>query len=212
MPSDRRLLATLLPALALALTVCAVASGATTGAPTSGTAAGVATPAGGPSEAPSLYDLESRWTDQRGDTLRLAHLAGTVRVVAMVYTSCAATCPLIVADLRRVAAAVPAAQRERVGLVLVSLDPARDTPGRLAAWAAQARLDPARWTLLAGSDDDTRELAAALGVRYEALPGGEVAHTNVVTVLDRRGRLAHQQSGLGAGTAATTRAVLDLLR
>jgi protein SCO1/2 len=159
----------------------------------------------------SLYDLPSVWRDQRGETLRLPTLAGTVRVVAMVYTSCRATCPLIVADLKRIEAAIPPDRRDGLGFVLVSLDPERDTPGRLAEWAAGTRLDPVRWTLLAGDDDAIRELATTLDVRYQAQPDGELAHTNGLTVLDQSGRITHRQAGLG-DTQATIAAVLALLR
>lgn len=158
----------------------------------------------------SLYDLPSVWRDQRGDTVRLPALAGKVRVLAMVYTSCQATCPLIVADLKRIERALPPDRRDRVGFILVSLDPARDTPGRLAEWAARTGLDPARWTLLAGGDDAVRELAAALDVRYQPQPDGELAHTNGLTVLDAAGGVAHRQLGLGDtdATIGATRALL----
>lgn len=160
----------------------------------------------------SAYELTSSWVSQRGDTLRLADLAGPVRVVAMVYTECRATCPLIVADLQRVLATVPPERQADVGVVLVSLDPERDTPGRLAEWARQTRLDPARWTLLNGSDDAVRELAATLDVRYQAQPDGEVAHTNAIHVLDARGAVVHRQAGLGEPAAETAAVVARLLR
>lgn len=159
----------------------------------------------------SLYDLPSAWRDQRGAAVRLPSLAGRVRVVAMVYTSCHATCPLIVADLKRIEASIPAARRDAVGFVLVSLDPERDTPGRLAEWAARTQLDPSRWTLLNGDDDAVRELSATLGVRYQAQADGELAHTNAITVLDATGAVAHQQLGLGDPAGATVAAVRTLL-
>jgi protein SCO1/2 len=158
----------------------------------------------------SLYDLSSRWRDQRGDTLRLASLAGRVRVVAMVYTSCHTSCPLVVAELKRIEAALPADRRDGAGFVLVSIDPERDTPGRLAEWAERTRLDPTRWTLLAGDDDAVRELAATLDVRYQVQPDGELAHTNAITVLDDEGHVAWRQSGLGDADAMI-RAVAGLL-
>jgi protein SCO1 len=170
-----------------------------------------ATPAAAP-DAFSLYDLPSVWHDQTGAELRLPALAGKVRVVALVYTSCQATCPLIVGDLKRIETSLPAARRDDVGFVLVSLDPARDTPGRLAAWAARTGLDPARWTLLNGDADAVRELAATLAVRYQPQANGELAHTNAITVLDRAGAIAFQQVGLGAAARGTVDAVAGLLR
>jgi protein SCO1/2 len=160
----------------------------------------------------SLYDLPSVWRDQRGAAVRLPALAGRVRVVAMVYTSCHATCPLIVGDLKRIEAAIPAGRRGDVGFVLFSLDPARDTPERLARWAAQTRLDDATWTLLTGAPDAVREMAAALGVRYQPQADAELAHTNVITVLDATGAPVHQQVGLGAAAHGTVAAVQRLLR
>ena len=179
--------------------------------PSEGNAASESAVAAAPVSDFSVYDLPSTWRDQRGDTLRLAALAGHVRVVAMAYTSCEATCPLIVADLKRVEASLPAERRGDVGFVLVSLDPERDTPGRLAEWAARTGLDPARWTLLAGADDAVRELAATLDVRYQRQPDGELAHTNGLTVLDSAGAVAHRQAGLG-DTEATIRVLGELLR
>lgn len=165
-----------------------------------------ATPAGF-----SLYDLDSSWRDQRGDSLALGDLAGKVRVVALVYASCHTTCPVLVNEMKRIEAKLPAGREPDVGFVLVSLDPARDTPGRLARWADDVRLDQARWTLLHGSDASVRELAATLGVRYQVQPDGEVAHANVITVLDRTGFVVHQQATLGEATVATSAIVNRLI-
>jgi protein SCO1/2 len=171
-----------------------------------------ARPAARREDAYSLYDLPSSWRDQHGTRLRLPALAGRVRVVAMVYTSCHATCPLIVADLKRIESSIPAARRDAVGFVLVSLDPARDTPGQLAAWAARTQLDSARWTLLNGDADAVREVAAALGVRYQPQANDELAHTNAITVLDPAGIVVHQQVGLGAQASGTIDAVRLAIR
>ena len=159
----------------------------------------------------SVYGLDSRWRDQAGDTLRLPALAGRVRVVAFVYTSCHTTCPLILRDLKAIEAALPESRRDDVGFVLVSIDPERDTPGRLAEWGADAALDPSRWTLLSGADDAVRELAVTLGVSYQALPDGEVAHTNAITVLDAEGIVAYRRPGLDEPIATTAAAVSRLL-
>lgn len=160
----------------------------------------------------SLYALTSEWHDQSGRALRLVDLGDQVHLVAMVYTSCTVTCPLIVAELKRIEAAVPAAQRDRLGVVLVSLDPDRDTSERLAEYARDSRLDTTRWTLLNGSDADVRELAAVLDVRYQAQPDGEIAHTNGIAVLDRRGVVVRYQPTLGGPADETIAVVRRLLQ
>ena len=89
--------------------------------------------------AGSVYDLGSRWQDQTGTDVALDALGGQVRVVAMIYASCAHTCPLIIGDLKRLEAALGARAND-VGFVLVTLDPANDTPERLAEFATSSRL------------------------------------------------------------------------
>ncbi|HEX2205176.1 MAG TPA: SCO family protein [Longimicrobium sp.] len=150
----------------------------------------------------SVYDLEAPWRDPTGVERALGSLGGKVRVVAMVYTHCTHTCPMVVAEMKRLEAALGAGERGGVGFVLVSLDPERDTPARLAESAASMRLDPARWTLLAGDAGAVRELAALLGVRYRAEADGQISHSNAYFVLDAAGRVVHRQEGLGAGTDA----------
>lgn len=153
----------------------------------------------------SVYHLPSEWLDQEGARRTLGSLGGRVQVVAMAYTSCAYACPRLLLDMKRIEGELgPDAD---VGFVLVSIDPARDTPARLAEYATGARLDPARWTLLTGDDDAVLELAAVLGVQYREAAPGEFVHSNLLTVLDADGTPVHRQEGLGADPAATLRAI-----
>ena len=149
----------------------------------------------------SVYDLEAPWTDQTGQSQPLSSLAGKVRVVAMTYTRCPHTCPMIVGELKRLEAEMTPDQASRVGFVLFSLDPARDTPARLAEHARMARLSPDRWTLLTSTDEQVRELAALLGIRYRREGTGEISHSNTWLVLDAQGRVIYRRDGLEGGTA-----------
>jgi protein SCO1/2 len=165
-------------------------------------------PAADREERFSVYALaDEPWRDATGEERTLASLAGRVQVVAMVYTHCAHTCPRIVADLKRVEAEVEATHPGAAGLVLVTLDPARDTPERLREFAEGARLAPERWTLLAGTEEGTRALAALLSVRYREEAGREIAHTNALIVLDRAGRIVHRREALDEPLEATVEAV-----
>ncbi|MEX0892424.1 MAG: SCO family protein [Gemmatimonadota bacterium] len=160
-----------------------------------------------PASDMSLYHLDAVWTDQHGQERTLASLAGRPQAVAMVYTHCSAACPQLVLDLMRLEAAAPAGS---LGLVLVSIDPARDTPERLGAFAAKAGLDPERWTLLTGTDGHVRALAALLGVQYRQA-GEDFNHSNVISLLDAGGVVAHRQEGLAADNSATVAALEKLL-
>jgi len=154
-----------------------------------------------PAQNMSLYQVSSEWTTQNGDTVKLRALAGRAQVAAMAYTSCEVACPRIVASMKRIQ---EEAHSRDVGFVIISIDPERDTPEALKEYATKMDLDESAWTLLTGEPDDVLELAALFGVRYRKMADGEFAHSNIITVLNRQGRIVYQQNGLGADLTAET--------
>jgi protein SCO1/2 len=188
---------TIIRALApVAAALLALPGCAPSGSHASAVTASAAAPA---SDRYSVYDLDARWRDQRGVARQLSSLRGRPQVVAMIYTHCSTTCPFTVAEMKRIERESP----RDAGFVLVSLDPARDDPARLAEFARERGLDPNRWTLLDGSDDAVRELATVLGVRYRRLSPEELAHSNALTLLDADGVVAWQHAGLDAAEEIT---------
>lgn len=149
----------------------------------------------------SVYQLDSHWQNQQGNSLNIQQLAGKKQIVAMIYTDCITACPVIVSDLKSIQAALSPEQQQRLGFVLVSLTPARDTPKIMRHFASKRKLDE-HWTLLSGNDEQVRTLAMALNIRYMGLADGEVAHSNTMTVLDEQGRVQFQQTGLPGGPEA----------
>jgi len=156
----------------------------------------------------SIYDLESSWTNQRNEAVNLRDLSGKPRVICMFFSHCAYACPRITADMLSIEARLAAEQRDRVGFVMASFDVDRDTPEILATFAAAKEL-PDSWQLLHGGEDETRELAAALGIRYRREEEGSFAHANIITVLDADGQIVYQEEGLGADLSPL---VTELLR
>jgi protein SCO1/2 len=86
-----------------------------------------------------------------------------------------------------------------VSFVLVSLDPPRDSPRALRRFAREHHLDLTRWRLLAPSEEDVRDVAAVLGVRYGPAASGEIVHSGLIVALDRNGVVRHRQVGVGQG-------------
>ncbi|HUJ58349.1 MAG TPA: SCO family protein [Kofleriaceae bacterium] len=145
---------------------------------------------------PSLYDLALPLTRASGDVVGLDVDRGHPTLISMFYGSCSVACPVLVDKIAGALAQLPDADRRDARVLLVSFDPARDTPARLRELANEHRLD-ARWTLAAASDGDARTLAAVLGIRYRAAPGGQFFHTAAVVALDRDGRIVARMDGLG---------------
>lgn len=73
--------------------------------------------------------------DQRGDTVTLEQFRGRPLIVAFAYAHCATVCPVIVAEAKAAHQALPGST-----LVIITLDPWRDTPSRLPAIAASWQL------------------------------------------------------------------------
>jgi len=151
----------------------------------------------------SLYQAETEWTSDFGKKMKLDRLRGKPQVIAMFFTSCEYACPVLVHDVRRIEAALPENLRTNVGFVLVTFDTERDTVEALHAYREKLSLDPDRWVLLRGGNDDVFELSALLGVKFKKDQRGQFAHSNIITVLNPEGEIIHQQIGLNQNPAAS---------
>ena len=154
-----------------------------------------------PKQAPlpgdSIYQLPVKLTDQDGNTRDWRSLRGKPRVVSMFYTSCKYICPLIVDSGKAVEHRLTPAQRDRVGLVLVSMDPARDDPAALKKVVEQRKLDTGRWTLASPPKGEVRSVAGVLGIKYRALADGEFNHTSSLVLVDADGRILARTERMG---------------
>ena len=159
-----------------------------------------------PLKARSLYQLDAQWTNDGGAAVRLASLRGKPVVLAMFFAQCEYACPVLVNDIQRMRAALPEAVRKDAQLVLVSFDTERDTPAALAAYRERASLD-ASWTLLRGDKNAVQELAMLLGVKFKQDARGQFAHSNLLTVLNAEGEIAHQRPGLQGDMSELAQAV-----
>lgn len=158
----------------------------------------------------SIYNLPSHWTTQDGNEIELKDLQGKVLAMVMIYTSCQAACPRLVADMRNIEKQIPEDKMEDVQFVFVSIDPKTDTPERLTAFAKENDMEEDKWLFLRGTEEDTREFAAVLAVNYKKISPMDFSHSNIISVFDKGGELAHQQEGLGVDNKETVQAIIDL--
>ena len=155
----------------------------------------------------SLYQLDAKWTNDAGASVQLASLHGQPVVLAMFFASCEYACPLIVDDMKRLGASLPADVRAHAQFVLVSFDTARDTPAALHAYRERMKLD-GQWTLLHGDTASVQELAMLLGVKFKQDARGQFSHSNLITVLNPAGEIAHQRAGLMGDVSEAAKAVV----
>ena len=160
-------------------------------APPSGGATNVSIPKN------SVYQLSDGFTDQNGKNFNLATRKGQVQLVAMFYSACKYACPLIIDSAKGVEKALSPELRGKLAVLLISFDPARDTPAALAALAVERKLDLSRWTLARTNSSGVRKVAALLGVRYRELANGEFNHSSQLIVLDAQGRFLARTEKMG---------------
>lgn len=158
----------------------------------------------------SIYNLPSTWTTQDGKDIELKELRGKVLVMVMIYTSCKASCPRLVADMREIQKKVPAEKNEDVKYVFVSIDPEVDTPERLKAFAKENQMDSNQWLFLRGSKENTQEFAAVLAFNYKRISPMDFSHSNIISVFDKEGVLAHQKEGLGEDDSQVIKTINEL--
>lgn len=146
----------------------------------------------------SVYQLDARMTDQSTRGTTLASRRGRVQLVSMFYTSCRYICPLIVDSGLAIEKKLTPAEKQRLGITLISMDPKRDDAAALSRVATQRKLDLKRWTLLRPQQSDVRPIAGVLGVRYRELADGEFNHTSALVLLDAEGRVLARTEQLGS--------------
>lgn len=96
-----------------------------------------------------------RLTDQDGRAFGGAELRGYVWVAGFIFTRCPTICPAISARMARIQHRARGIE-EGFRLVSFSVDPAYDTPERLAAYARRYKASPRMWKMLTGSIDSMK--------------------------------------------------------
>ena len=158
----------------------------------------------------SVYNLPSEWTNQNNEEIKLEDMKGDIVVAVMIYTTCKAACPRLIADVRRIYEKVSDKANKQVKYVFVSIDPEIDTPERMKEFAIENEMDSKQWVFLRGDIEDTREFAAVLAVSYKRISPIDFSHSNIISVFDKEGVLVHQKEGLGVDDSSTIEAIEKL--
>ena len=143
----------------------------------------------------TVPDLEV--TTQAGEARHLYRDLVQGKVVAMnfIFTSCTTVCPTMGATFARVQKMLGERGKD-VALISVSIDPANDTPERLAEWSQRLGAKPG-WTLVTGNKTDIDAILKSLGL-FSADPA---AHTPVVLVANEPEGRWERVDGLATPTA-----------
>ncbi|OPC33458.1 electron transporter SenC [Elizabethkingia meningoseptica] len=144
----------------------------------------------------SVFNLQSSWEQPDGSKIKLENLKGKVLTMVMIYTSCKTACPRLTADMKEIEAKVGHTNTDDLKYVLVSIDPEHDTPEKMRDFIKNNGLEGKQWVFLRGNEEDTRELANVLAVKYKKITPMDFSHSNIISVFSKAGTLVHQKEGL----------------
>ncbi len=131
-------------------------------------------------------------TTQDGRTLKMSDLRGKVCLVSFVFTTCNGSCPATTHRMGQVQTALKEsglAKGDRVRLLSITLDPARDTPEVLRKYMELYDADPAGWTFLTGEKERVAKVIADWGMWAKPAANGQLDHPSRVFLVDQRGRI-----------------------
>lgn len=126
--------------------------------------------------------------DQNGAAFGEEDLRGHWSLVFFGFSHCPDMCPTALTNISAALDAMPAAQTARIEPVLITVDPARDTPEVLKAYAAN--FHPSL-VALTGTKQAVEQAAAAFKVYYQKAAGSNedyiVNHSGFVYVMNPEG-------------------------
>jgi protein SCO1/2 len=132
-------------------------------------------------------------TDHEGRSFNLSQLRGRVVLLYFGYTSCTEACPLM---FSKVSAAyrLLGEDKEKVSVLLVTVDPERDTREKLKQYLHYFKLNA---TGLTGEREEIDAVTNRYGAKYEieksnSALGYHVNHTTDLFLIDQSGKLRHR--------------------
>lgn len=158
----------------------------------------------------SIYNLPDDWVNQDGEEMQLKELRGDIVVAVMIYTTCKAACPRLVADMKNIHDQLSEDAKDQSKFVFVSIDPETDTPERMKAFSIENEMDSDNWVFLRGSEENTRDFASVLAVSYKRINPMDFSHSNIISVFDQNGVLSFQREGLDKDDSSIVEAINKL--
>jgi protein SCO1/2 len=125
-------------------------------------------------------------TDQTGAQFQSAtQLKGLIWVADFIFTNCTGPCPRMSSQMHQVQTGL--AGVEDVRLVSFTVDPDRDTPQVLAAYAARFEARPGTWFFLTGPRDALRQLSRNAFMLGDV--DGNLQHSTRFALVDRSSKI-----------------------
>jgi protein SCO1/2 len=157
---------------------------------------------GRPAPLPDLGTAPTyQLTNQESQLVKSSDLLGQVQLVSFIWTNCTDICPLVTTEMKTLQVALQSKNLEsHVHLVSISVDPERDTPEVMKAYAQGYGADLSRWQFLTGDVETVRgAVVTGFHIPMEKGPVGgahsahggnsdyNVSHSGKIALVDKTG-------------------------
>jgi protein SCO1/2 len=144
----------------------------------------------------TAYPWQLPLSDQDGGRFDLRDYRGKTLLLGFMFTRCPVACPMQTAKMAKVQDVLSAELKGRSRFLSISIDPTRDTPAQLAAYAKAFGADLTHWRFGLTQDDAAlKRLIDALAVNVKTREDGTLEHKMVVFLIDASGRVVQRYVG-----------------
>ena len=130
-------------------------------------------------------------TSGNGNDFRLSEMRGNIVLLFFGYTTCPDVCPTTMAELKSVTDRLGPEKAKNVKVLLVTVDPGRDTPQRMQEYVNHFNKD---FVGLTGTQTELSRVWSDYGIFRQIVDEGSASgygidHTARVTLIDQDGNL-----------------------
>ncbi len=162
-------------------------------------------------------------TDQHGQPFGSADIGQRATLVSFVFMTCTEWCPVLSPKLREAQEQLRAEGLlgSKVLLLSITVDPQRDTPDALAAYARRYAADPRHWRFLTGPPEEIQRvvvggfrvglLRPAPTARASAAVPLTITHSNRFVIVDAAGQIRSYLRGEEVTPAEIVRTVRQVV-
>lgn len=132
-------------------------------------------------------------TNQDGQAVAFKSFRGKAVLLTFLYTTCPYPdkCPMVASKLSqlRVISDTMGEAKDKFEIVVISIDPKKDTPKVLKTYASRLKGSQAGYTFLTGKPADIARVAGGFGVLYWDDEKGVIDHNLRTALIDPRGKV-----------------------
>lgn len=131
--------------------------------------------------------------DQEGKSFSLREFAGKPFIISFIYTNCSRICPTITTHLKDAFREAGGTFGNKFQALTISFDTVNDTPQNMKRYGSSFTEDFKKWRFAVADRKTIESLSKDVGFYY--LTEGKLDHMNLVTVVDKEGKVYRQIYG-----------------